>query len=530
MANPVTDLLESINHEVAKLSTVGLSRLTSVLDDAEVELTRALSKWSLLGNGDDRFTPQMYRSALVQVRGALTHIRGPLAEGVASTLRHGGTVAAHLATAHLTTEVQAWSSRFEGTVRSIPIEAASVLAEGKAVVWKRFANSAKRYAGQVGEDIQKQLAIGVVRGETVDQLTKRLSKLGGASGEGTDKAELISEGLFRRYRHFAERLVVTETVNAYNEFAMVGMDELEKEDPGYFKRWDAAVDKRTCDQCGRYDDIVVPLNKTFPGGLSHPPLHPRCRCAQVVWRKEWDESNYKDDLVKETVKGKHKEGIASIPHTIDVSKLAPPKEEKKPKKNPKESKPLTPAPTVSIEPKVFKTLEKDDLFSWYDRQASKVTSQEKLAFDSYQQSAYRDMNGQLRGKEKFKGDKKKEVDDLIKNLEAGIQKSKALDDILVYRGGNTNIIGDMKAGDTFTDKAFLSTSINKGASEAFIERGGNHFTIEVPKGYPISPMMLPNRDLIDMEEELLLPRDVKMNIISIEERKGIKYIKVRIVE
>lgn len=329
MANPVTDLLEHINAEVSKLSTVGLKNLTEVLDAAEIELTRALASWSALGKGDDRFTPQMYRNALVQVRGALTHIRGPLAEGVASTLRHGGVLAAGLATQHLINEVTTWSAMFEGSIRAIPIEAASVLAEGKALVWKRFSNSAKRYAGQVGEDIRKQLAIGVVRGETVDQLTSRLSKLGGPSGlvytRGQErspraKAEFISEGLFRRYRHFAERLVVTETVNAYNSFAMVGMDELEAEDPGYFKRWDAAIDRRTCEFCGRYDDLVVKLDSKFSGGLDHPPLHPRCRCAVVVWRKEWTEANHKDDLIRETIRGTKPEGVASIPHRIDLPK------------------------------------------------------------------------------------------------------------------------------------------------------------------------------------------------------------------
>lgn len=337
MANPVTDLLEHINHEVSKLSVTGLSRLTEVLDAAEVELTRALASWSALGRGDDRFTPQMYRNALVQIRGTLEHIRGPLAEGVASAMRHGGVLAAHLATSHLITEVTTWSAMFEGTIRPIAIEAASVLAEGKALVWPRFTNSAKRYAGQVGEDIRKQLAIGVVRGETVDQLTLRLSKLGGPSGlvytqgrEGSPraKAEYIAEGLFRRYRHYAERLVVTETVNAYNEMALAGMDELEKEDPGYFQRWDAAVDKRTCEFCARYDDLVIPLDKTFPGGVKHPPLHPRCRCAVVVWRKEWKESSYKDDLIKETVKGQTPKGVAAIPHQITLPKDKAAKSEK----------------------------------------------------------------------------------------------------------------------------------------------------------------------------------------------------------
>jgi hypothetical protein len=302
MPSPITAYLEHINHEVSKLSTIGLSSLTEVLDSAEVELTRDLARWQYLGKGADRFTPQMYRNALVQIRGTLEHIRGPVAEGLASTLRHSGIVASALATRHLISEVEYFSKMFEGSARPVAIEASSVLAEGKG----RFASSASRYAGQVGEDIRKQLAIGVVRGETVDQLTTRLAKLGGPKGivwtkglpgEPGAKAELIAEGLFRRYRHSAERLVVTETVQAYNSFALTGMDELEKEDPGYFKRWDAAIDKRLCLWCRDYDDQVIPLDKNFRGGIRHPPLHPRCRCAVVVWRKEWNESKpkVKDD-------------------------------------------------------------------------------------------------------------------------------------------------------------------------------------------------------------------------------------------
>lgn len=329
MASPVTEILEYINYEVSKLSTVSLSRITEVLDAAEVELTQDLLKWSALGKGADRFTPQMYRNALLQIRGTLAHIRGPVAEGVASALRHGGILAGNLATSHLLYELQSFSAMFDHAIRPIALEAATVIADGQKLVWPRFKNSAHRYAGQVGEDIRKQLAIGVVKGETIDQLTNRLAKLGGPKGwvytQGRPgspraKAEMISEGLFRRYRHYAERLAITETVNAYNEFALTGMDQLEAEDPGYFQRWDAAIDKRTCDYCARYDDLVVGLDKTFPGGIKHPPLHPRCRCAVVVWRKEWKESRYKDDLVKEAVGGKEPKGIGKIPHKVKLPK------------------------------------------------------------------------------------------------------------------------------------------------------------------------------------------------------------------
>ena len=338
MANPITDFLWHINSEVAKLSHISQARVEEVLDAAEKELTKDLSKWMAQHKGDARFTPQMYRNALVQIRGALDHIRGTTDDGMASALQYGGVAAAKLATSHLTRQVQTFSQRFEHSVRPVAFEPMAVIAEGKTIMWPKFKNSAHRYAGQVGDDIRKQLAIGVVRGETLDQLTDRLAKLGGPKGfvylKGRpglagSRGEVIAEGLFRRYRHWGERLARTEIVNAYNETAMVGMDELEANDPGYFKRWDAAIDGRTCPNCKQYDDLVVPLNKDFPGRVDHPPLHPNCRCAVVVWRKEWKESNFKDDLVKESVKGKEPKGVASIPHVIKVkdkpSKPARPK-------------------------------------------------------------------------------------------------------------------------------------------------------------------------------------------------------------
>lgn len=325
MADPVGEILYQINKEVAKLSTATLTNLTEILDAAEAELTRDLGNWVALGKGADRFTPQMYRNALIQIRKTLTHIKGPLRDALENNLKYGGKMAAGLATSHLISQVEQFSALFEHSVRPIAIEAASVLADGKKILWPRFENSAARYAGQVGLDIQKQLAIGVVRGETIDQMTNRLAKLGGpkglvytrgAAGKPGAKAEYIAEGLFRRYRHFAERLAVTETVNAYNTFALEGTEDLEENDPGYFKRWDAAEDRRTCEFCRRYDNLVVGLDATFPGGIKHPPLHPRCRCAVALWRKEWDERPGKFKLDAETPKAKPVKPVKSVPHTV----------------------------------------------------------------------------------------------------------------------------------------------------------------------------------------------------------------------
>jgi SPP1 gp7 family putative phage head morphogenesis protein len=329
MSSDITAILEHINSEVAKLATTSTHDLAPVLDAAEAELTADLAKWSALGLGEERFTVQMYRNALLQIRGALNKINHHLGDDLSEHMKNQGLAASGLATKHLQQEVERFSQIFEGSVRPIALQAATVLASGQKAVWKRFESSAKRYAGQVGKDIQKQLAIGVVRGETVDQLVHRLAKQGGPKGwvnldkrNGQAKAEYIAEGLFSKYRHYAERLVRTEVVNAYNSFALDGMEELEGEDPGYMKRWDAAIDARTCVICAGYDDLVRPLDKEFASGVMQPPAHPNCRCAQVIWRKEWTEAENRHKAgrgktVRERLEGKlfgkTPDGIA-LPH------------------------------------------------------------------------------------------------------------------------------------------------------------------------------------------------------------------------
>jgi SPP1 gp7 family putative phage head morphogenesis protein len=329
MSNPITDILWHLNSEVHALANTGLSDLTEILDKAEIELTRELAMWKALGKGDERFTPQLYRQALTQIRGTLAHIRGPVAEKIASTLRHGGIIAGELATDHLIREIEKFSQYFTGAIRPIPLNQAKILAEAKKTQIPKFKTSAARYAGQVGRDIQKQLAISVVKGETIDQMVRRLAKHGGPRGQvylkgmpgdPKAKAEYIAEGLFTKYRYYAERLARTEIVNAYNSTALDGMEELDREDPGYFKRWDAALDRRTCAQCASLDDLVRPLDKDFTSGISQPPLHPNCRCAQVIWRKEWKEQSHKDDILAKSHEGKEPRGVSKIPHIVNLNK------------------------------------------------------------------------------------------------------------------------------------------------------------------------------------------------------------------
>lgn len=333
MPSAITDVLWWINSEVDKLSASALPRVEEILGAAQAELAHDLSRAKWLGT-DDKYTAQVHRNAMSQIESALDHIKRETGPDFEETIKLGTIRAGRLAAAHVVSEVEKFSSIYEGTVRPVALEAMAVLAEGKKTLWPRHKNSAARYAGDVGRDIRKQLGIGVIKGETIDQLTNRLSRHGGPRGvvytrgrEGSPnaRAEMISEGLFKRYRYWGERLARTELVNAYNECALIGMDELEADDPGYFKRWDAAIDGRLCLLCREFDDLVVPLNKSFPGGFDKPPRHPNCRCACVIWRKEWDEADHKDDLMMPIAQGKEPGSIASVPHRIQTPEPKPAK-------------------------------------------------------------------------------------------------------------------------------------------------------------------------------------------------------------
>lgn len=542
MADNLKAILEHINGEVAKLSTTSTHALGSVLDAAEKELTQDLATWHMLGKGDERFTPQLYRNALIQIRSALNTINKDLGDDVADHLKHQGKIAAGLATKHLRQEVEQFSHLFEGSVRPVALEAATVLAVGEKAVWKRFETSAARYAGQVGKDIQKQLAIGVVKGETVDQLTKRLAKMGGPKGwvnvqgmGANAKAEFIAEGLFSKYRHYAERLVRTEVVNAYNSFALDGMEELNKEDPGYMKRWDAAIDGRTCVLCASYDDLVRKLDEPFKDGIQQPPAHSNCRCAQVVWRKEWTEAEHRHDAgrtdktVREALEGKAggqmpaPAGI-TMPHKViykdtaatakvvekitkEIKAKAPkvPKVPKVPKEIPTANPGLAPISKYTDEAREAYKLKQEAFFN-------KLSNPEFEAIKDYQGPGYERINTHLRKPDKDATEFKKEnLAATIKHIDKAIEKAKMDVDTLTYRGTRKDLVSKLKPGDVFQDKGYMSVTEDPRVMHNFSHTGGNLFHIEIPKD-----MVGAHISYHGNEQEILLPRGTKIQIISIE--------------
>ena len=275
--------------------------LLPALVDARNEMRQGLLAWLRTApNGDERYTAQRHRKALLVLQSAIDRAV-QLGHDVQTTLVDNGRAAGELSIRNLTEQVARFGEIFGETVTPIDLDTAALLAKGDKLRFKHYRTSAARYAGQVGEDIRHQLAVGVASNETFSQLKARLVKLGGPSGlvftrgmAGDDGAvaEQIAEGLFRRHRYWAERLVRTELIEAYNQGHREGIGELnEHRDPAttseYLKRWDSSLDKRICTVCRGLDRTVARHGGTFRGGYDHPPAHPNCRCVLVAWHASW---------------------------------------------------------------------------------------------------------------------------------------------------------------------------------------------------------------------------------------------------
>lgn len=290
----VRRLLEGIAADVAALPAPVVRELLPVLVQAQRETEQALQRWLARGpEAAERFTAHHYRQVLIQLRTArvgaqavvlnkpawVIRIRDALRDALRKSTQRSGA----LATQHLISEVATFDQIFRSSLAPIPIEQAAIIAKGDKMLIPRFQRSAQRYSGAIWDDMRRQLAISLARNESVERMLARLARLGGP------RTPDAPAGLFRRYRHWGERVVRTEAINAYNVQHMVGINEANALDPEIKKRWDATLDSRLCVICQSLHGEIVEVGEMFPGGFDKPPAHPNCRCAVVAWHESWGE-------------------------------------------------------------------------------------------------------------------------------------------------------------------------------------------------------------------------------------------------
>ena len=287
--------LAQTSAEVARLPESVLRTLAPVLAQAQQETTQGLRTWLRDAKGAERYTAQQHRTLLAHLERAFTTL-GAANPTLLLAFQQSGTAAGRLAGAHLVQEIARYSSRFDGRELRVPLRLATLLAMGSRALVPRYRTSAARYADQVQRDLRRELAVGVLRRESIDQLTARLASIGGprglvavrgVAGEPGAVVEHIGEGLFKRYRYWGERLARTELQHAYNVQVDAGLQLAAPEVPGLLKRWDASSDLRICPRCAELHGAVRRLDEPFAPDLDTAPLHPNCRCRVGAWRASW---------------------------------------------------------------------------------------------------------------------------------------------------------------------------------------------------------------------------------------------------
>ena len=292
-------MAQTIAHDVATLENSTIDALLPALLEARDELRRGLAEWLAKKDGEDRFTAQELRRGLVSIEAALKTIAGMRPE-LEATIGASTDAAAGLAAGHLQEELARFGAKFGETFRPTQISTAAIIAKTKHEIIPKIRTSSKRYVGAVHEDMRRQLQIGLAKGETFTELTNRLRRLGGPRGlvalrgvvgEPGAQVEDIAEGLFNRYRHWAERVVRTEVINAYNVEHVAGIElineDLEEGDEPLYLRWDSSPDRRRCEFCRELDGRITKPGKPFRPGILQPPAHPNCRCVAVAWHPSW---------------------------------------------------------------------------------------------------------------------------------------------------------------------------------------------------------------------------------------------------
>lgn len=280
---------------VLGLTEPELTRILPILENIRERTAGGLAKMLKSGSSSATYTMHKHRSLLLQLQTSIEQAKTILPRRTMAELTNGTTVVSKDAIAKLRAMIEEGEKKFGRAITNLRLPQAKILTNVENTVFARHATKSAKYSGDVGARITRDLAIGVVQGESIDEMAQRLlaGKYGPAAARGpTAVAEAIADQQLFKNKYEAERLVRTELVNVYNAAELEALSRVNDDDPGWKKRWDATMDKRTCSQCAKLHGVIVNINENFPGGVKHPPLHPNDRCAVVPWHESWGSGGF----------------------------------------------------------------------------------------------------------------------------------------------------------------------------------------------------------------------------------------------
>lgn len=265
-----------------------VSRLKRLYDQAQAELERKISR--MAGRASSDFTSAQYATVLAQLKQGQIEImrqmsgamRETAAETIADSLRG------------LIRDIKKLEKKYAGLAVSLPIEEAArfagIVDRAKASLVRQSPASIARYGARVIQDLEQELALSMVTGESV--------------GDAIDRVQKVTGGKW----HEAERIIITETAYAHSASHAEAIADSAQEFPDMLMRWVELVDDRTgkpLDNRVAADSIAMHGQLAAPGGTfimppdpdvsskmwgrrwTHPPNRPRDRAVVQAWRPHW---------------------------------------------------------------------------------------------------------------------------------------------------------------------------------------------------------------------------------------------------
>lgn len=136
-----------------------------------------------------------------------------------------------------------------------------------------FSKRLYQHSKTLSKDLQENITVGLIRGESVDKMAKRISRRLDVSMSN------------------AKRLVRTETAYIHEKATL----ESYKEAGITTYRFVATLDMKTSEICQELDRKEFPVDKAMPGE-NFPPMHPNCRSTtEAVFDKEMESTRIARD-------------------------------------------------------------------------------------------------------------------------------------------------------------------------------------------------------------------------------------------
>lgn len=194
---------------LARLSGIELRMLGPILRKMRDDLTRVLRDY----DGDGTYSIARQRAALLQLQKVVKQIERTAPQALGQDLVRGGETAIRGGIRGLRKMVEEANKQYGGIATSLRLDVAAVLADQRRTMIGRAKHTAAVFGARVSRDIRRDIMTGIVRGESVDQITNRVMrhKMGHVKGGIPRGARDVRDGMETTIdaRKIADRMVWT---------------------------------------------------------------------------------------------------------------------------------------------------------------------------------------------------------------------------------------------------------------------------------------------------------------------------------